>query len=301
MGSSLKVGVYVDVENIRRNGGMGMRFDVLRQFAARDGAEVIRLNAYLGHDRRRAEKDPDYQRKVGDFYARIREFGYKVCQKEVKWFRTDENELVSKANADLDLAVDLLIQSEKLDRVMLVSGDGDFVRVVRAAQNRGSRVEVVAFDNVSHDLREEADMFISGYLVPNLLLPSTNQLDSPPAWGLAGSRVRGTCYSYKAQKGYGFLRVLKDMSGPLWNTDPRAPSSPYLSVFFHISSLREPFPAEQLPSYQQVFEFTLLPTDRGDGGFQAVEMIPMGRRSRPPLRTDEQPPVEGVVVEEEGQ
>jgi hypothetical protein len=37
--SGLRVGVYVDVENIARNGGRGMRFDVLRDYACRDGAE----------------------------------------------------------------------------------------------------------------------------------------------------------------------------------------------------------------------------------------------------------------------
>ena len=31
------------------------------------------------------------------------------------------------------------------------------------------RVEVVAFENVSQSRREEADMFLSGYLIPNLL------------------------------------------------------------------------------------------------------------------------------------
>ena len=46
---------------------------------------------------------------------------------------------------------------------------GDFVGVVSAAQGRGCRVEVVAFDTGSADLRHECDQFISGYLVPGLL------------------------------------------------------------------------------------------------------------------------------------
>ena len=36
------------------------------------------------------------------------------------------------------------------------TGDGDFVQVVRALQNKGCRVEVLAFDNVSEELRREA-------------------------------------------------------------------------------------------------------------------------------------------------
>ena len=46
----LRAGVYVDVENVARNGGRGMRFDCLRHYAARDGAEAIHLNAYLAFD-----------------------------------------------------------------------------------------------------------------------------------------------------------------------------------------------------------------------------------------------------------
>ena len=54
-------------------------------------------------------------------------------------------------------------------RVVLITGDGDFVQVVRALQNMGCRVELVAFQNVSYDLRCEADLFIPGFLIPGLL------------------------------------------------------------------------------------------------------------------------------------
>jgi uncharacterized LabA/DUF88 family protein len=100
------------------------------------------------------------------FFAVLRDFGYKVIQKEVKWFTDEDGNQVAKANADLDLAVDALMQSDNLDRVVLVTGDGDFVQVVRALQNKGCRVEVVAFRNVSSELRREADLFYSGQRSP---------------------------------------------------------------------------------------------------------------------------------------
>lgn len=49
--SLLKVGVYIDVSNLVMNGGFGMRYEVLRQFACRDGAVPMRLNAYVSFDR----------------------------------------------------------------------------------------------------------------------------------------------------------------------------------------------------------------------------------------------------------
>jgi len=55
--------------------------------------------------------------------------GYKVIEKRVKWFVDEAGNRYGKANADLDMAVDVLLQSENLDRVLLITGDGDFVQV----------------------------------------------------------------------------------------------------------------------------------------------------------------------------
>ncbi len=170
--STARVGVYVDVANINRNGGYGMGYEVLREFACRDNAEAVRLNAYVSFDAEKARRDSYYRNRTNSFYSVLRDFGYKVIQKEVKWFTDEDGNRVAKANADLDLAVDALLQSENLDRVLLVTGDGDFVQVVRALQNKGCRVEVVAFKNVSSELRREADMFMSD---------GSRQAWSPPA------------------------------------------------------------------------------------------------------------------------
>ena len=47
-----RIGVYVDSMNIMRNGGYGMRYEVIRRFADRDGDEAMRLNAYVAIGRR---------------------------------------------------------------------------------------------------------------------------------------------------------------------------------------------------------------------------------------------------------
>ena len=147
--SHAKVGVYVDAANISRNGGQRMQYDVLREFACRDHAEPLRLNVYLTYDEERAETNAVYRDKARAYQSALRELGYKVIEKRVKWFQDEAGNRYGKANADLDMAVDVLLQSENLDRVLLVTGDGDFVQVVRALQNKGCRVETLAFDNVS--------------------------------------------------------------------------------------------------------------------------------------------------------
>jgi uncharacterized LabA/DUF88 family protein len=275
--TSNKVGIYVDAANLARNGGYGMRYDVLREFACRGSAEPVRLNAYVTFDAERAEQDLAYKQGQYDFYSLLRDFGYKVIQKNVKWYSDEHGNRFGKANADLDMAVDALLQSENLDRVLLATGDGDFIRVVQALQNKGCRVEIVSFENVSAELRREADIFMSGYLIPNLL-PISSQRGAP-SWAEMGSRVRGVCYTHTG-KGYGFLRYMKTIAPELWRIDSRQANSPYESVFFHDSQIPEEVHPSELPSRSIIFEFELAKAEGRESGVQAMNMQLVSPRRR---------------------
>jgi uncharacterized LabA/DUF88 family protein len=248
-----------------------MGYEVLREFACRDKGEALRLNAYVSYDAEKARREAYYNQRTNSFYSVLRDFGYKVIQKEVKWFTDEDGNRVAKANADLDLAVDALLQSENLDRVLLVTGDGDFVQVVRALQNKGCRVEVVAFRNVSSDLRREADMFVSGYLIPNLL-PVEVKTGEENIWGEVEHRVRGICYYHKND--FGFMRFLKRIDQNLWMTDAKHPESPYGTAWFHDSSLPNGLGstiAADLPSRKYIFEFKLMRAEH-ERGLRAVDI-----------------------------
>lgn len=272
--SNSKVGVYIDAQNISMNGGFGMQFDVLREFACREGAEAIRLNAYVSYDPKKAENDQSYKRKVNEFYSKLRDLGYKVIQKHVKWYVDEAGTPYGKANADLDMAVDALLQSNNLDRILLLTGDGDFVQVVRALQNKGCRIEIIAFNNVSSELRKEADMFMYGYLIPDLL-PIAENRKTKKTWGELGSRVRGNCYSYKEDSNFGFFRFLTSIAPNLWISDARNSDSSYESVFFHGSNLPPGFSVNRLPSRNLCFEFNLI--QGKDKGFTAKNIEIVGK------------------------
>ena len=257
--SSSKVGIYVDVSYIYNNGGQKMQYDVLREFACRDFSEPMRMNAYVSYDRERSEWDENYRKGTQNFYSALRDMGYKVIVKDIQWFEDESGNRYGKANADLDLAVDALLQSANLDRVLLASGDGDFVQVVRALQDKGCRVEVVALDNVSSRLRHEADFYLSGYLIPNLI-PSTNSKPDQPVWGELSSRVRGWCY-WHSDQGYGFIRYIKNVASGLWLTDTRHPDSPYATAFFHDSTLPDTVRPINLPSRNYILEMELIKSD----------------------------------------
>ncbi|MBW7959190.1 MAG: NYN domain-containing protein [Anaerolineae bacterium] len=269
--SNSRIGVYVDTANMYRNGGFRMRYDVLREFACRDGADPVRLNAYVSFDADRARTDSVYARNTQRFYSLLRDFGFKVVIKEVRWYEDENGKRYGKADADLDLAVDMLLQSENLDRVMLVTGDGDFARLVSAVQNRGCRVEVVSLDNASADLRRESDSFISGYLVPNLVPTASGASSSGDEldWGEIGSTVRGTCYFHKQDYGFGFMRFLRVAGPKLWLTDTQHPDSPYETAYFHDSNLPKNVDPQLLPSYNHVFQFELAESRHPSGKYEA--------------------------------
>ena len=262
MSEYLKVGVFVDAENIKFNGGYQLRYDVLRRFAARNGGTLLRLNTYLAFDQERAKEDPDYAKKSNIYQQMVRDYGWKIIVKHVRRFTDEEGNVTTKANADLDLAVDAMLQAENLDQILLVTGDGDFLQVVTALQNRGCRVELLGFKNVSKQLQRQVDAFYRGFMVPDLL-PFAHEPRNE--WGAPGSCVRGVCTKWFSDKGYGFLRFIRNISPNLWITDPRDSESPYESVFCHANELAENLNPEELMSRETIVEFYLEKSEVDEG------------------------------------
>ncbi len=202
MNTSLKVGVFVDAENIKFNGGYQLRYDILRRFAARNDGTLLRLNTYIAYDQERAKEDPDYAKKSNVYQQMVRDYGWKIIVKPVRRFIDDEGNVTTKANADLELAVDAMLQVENLDLVLLVTGDGDFLQVVTALQNRGCRVELLGFENVSKQLQRQVDAFYRGFLIPDLLpFPIPSNVLNGAHWNQpsvefvpSGSQTRDTVF-----------------------------------------------------------------------------------------------------------
>ena len=234
----LKTGIYVDAENIRLSGGYGMRYDVLADLGNCGLSTLLRANSYLAEDRTRTSEDRDYRQKVYRYHNVIRQCGFKVIKKYVKHFIDDEGILTTKANADMDLAIDALLQARNLDRIILLTGDGDFIRLVLALQNMGCRVEVIGFNNVSQELKQTADSYLSGFLIPGLL----PMIDQDGDQG----RQRGFVSNYNNGRGFGFMRYFELTPQGLL---PQ-------SLFFHCSNAQ--VSSDTLfQDPDKVFEFTI--------------------------------------------
>lgn len=252
----LRGGVFLDIENLTRNGGRSMRFDTVLRLAAAQagGVTVLRANAYLAADVERERVDAPHRQGKEKYRNALRHAGFHLVIKEVRWFQSEDGERVSKANADLDLAIDAMTQSENLDYVLLGTGDGDFVRLVRALQTRGKRVDVLAFDNVSYDLRREADAFHHGYLLPDMFY-------DPPAAGDGPPRHRGAFFQVHPDRGFGMI---------LCRTGLKPGDTQ--EVFCHINEFlpdARPNSLQTVYENETVLEFDLVPSAKNECRFDA--------------------------------
>ena len=158
-----KVGVFLDVPNLiyaAEQIGVRVHFGKLLDYLT-DGRQLVRATAYAP-----ITDDPQTRFEAQRFVLPVNNQGYKIVTKP--WKRFSDGSM--KANFDIELAVDILTMSDRLDIVALLSGDGDFRRVCELVESRGVRVEVVAFSqSTAMELRAVADSYIDLSTILNLV------------------------------------------------------------------------------------------------------------------------------------
>jgi len=147
-----RVGVLVDVSNLYHSaralykGRVNFK-SVLDE--AVSGRQLIRAIAYV--------IAADVPEEKG-FFEALKNTGFEVKSKDLQIFPGG----VKKGDWDVGIAMDGVILAPKLDVLVLVTGDGDYVPFVSyLSKNRGVRVEVISFGrSTSQKLIEEADSFL---------------------------------------------------------------------------------------------------------------------------------------------
>ena len=91
--------------------------------------------------------------------------GFTLVTKPAKEFTDAQGRRKIKGNMDIELAVDMMEMVERLDHVVLFSGDGDFRSLIEAVQRKGVRTTVVSSVRTSppmiaDELRRQADHFV---------------------------------------------------------------------------------------------------------------------------------------------
>ena len=91
--------------------------------------------------------------------------GFTMVTKPAKEFIDSMGRRKVKGNMDIELAVDAMEMADRIDHMVLFSGDGDFRPLVAGMQRKGVRVSVVSTIRsqppmIADELRRQADNFI---------------------------------------------------------------------------------------------------------------------------------------------
>lgn len=146
-----KVGVLVDVANLYHsaknlyNGRVEFK-EALKH--AVNGRNLIRAIAYVI----KTETEEEAQ-----FFEALLQQGFEVKTKDLQVFAGG----AKKADWDVGITVDAIKMADKLDSIILLTGDGDYIPLVFYLQNKGCLVEVGAFhQTTSSKLIDVADDFL---------------------------------------------------------------------------------------------------------------------------------------------
>jgi uncharacterized LabA/DUF88 family protein len=162
-----RVGVFVDVQNLyysaRNVYKSKVDFRAILKEAIK-GKNLIRAIAYVIRADVKDEKN---------FFDALKNIGYEVKEKDLQVFYGG----AKKGDWDIGIAMDLIELAPKLDTVILVSGDGDFVPLVRHLKHAlGCYVEVMAFGkSSSQKLIEAADNYFDLDSDPQKFLMQTGK------------------------------------------------------------------------------------------------------------------------------
>ncbi len=145
-----RIALFVDAQNLYYSARMGfaakVNYEKLLKLIV-ENRTLIRAYAYI-------VQPPDGD--VKPFAMSLEHIGYIVKIKDVRT-RSDGS---AKANWDMGMALDILGILDRVDTIVLASGDGDFVPLVDFIKTKSKRVEIFAFaENTAYDLKEKADKF----------------------------------------------------------------------------------------------------------------------------------------------
>ncbi len=86
------------------------------------------------------------------FYCKLEKFGYALFLKPVKRYEQEDGTFRRKANCDVEMTFRLMREESNFDRAIILSGDGDFLPVLRHLKKNGK--EVIIFSRGPRTAKE---------------------------------------------------------------------------------------------------------------------------------------------------
>lgn len=78
------------------------------------------------------------------FYLKLHQFGYRLYLKPVKLYNQEDGSTKRKANCDVEMAFYLMKEKDNYDKVIILSGDGDFLPVLKYLKSTDKEVIILS-------------------------------------------------------------------------------------------------------------------------------------------------------------
>jgi len=134
--SDQRVGVLVDIQNLYYSAKVLYKKKVNFNAILKEGTNERKLIRAIGYGVKTIEGAEK------NFFEALEKGGYDIKTKDLQIFPDGSK----KGDWDVGIAVDAIKMANKMDVIVLVSGDGDFIPLIQYLQSTyGCRVEIVAF------------------------------------------------------------------------------------------------------------------------------------------------------------
>lgn len=158
----IRVGIYIDGSNLYyggRKAGWQLDYAKLKAFIERK-YEIVVINYYnsIGYEKDvegKYIKDQQgkyvFNKATLKFEGHLKKIGIKIISKPLKF--VNGNESIATNKLDGDIMIEALLDRDKWDELILMSGDSDFERLIKEIISLKKYVHIFSFESrISHEL-----------------------------------------------------------------------------------------------------------------------------------------------------
>lgn len=171
-----RTAIFIDGSNLWATAqALGFRID-FRKFMDKLSKRcyLAAINYYTA-----VQEDANGHQNIRGFIDILSHQGYRVIEKKAKTYHSETLGPITKGNMDVDMACDMLDIGPYVDRVVMVTGDCDFLPVVERLHRIGRRITVISTIKTrpamcSEELLKAVDDFVDlADMIPAIMRQST--------------------------------------------------------------------------------------------------------------------------------
>ena len=149
-----KVIIFIDGSNTyfaQKKSGFWLDWVKVKRFFEKQ-YQVLEYRYYIGIR--------PYDRKMQKFIRKLKKIGFRVITKPVKIIVNENGDKVEKANFDVEITADVLINLKKIDTVIMFSGDSDFNYLCKLIHGESKKIYFFSSKKtLAWELRKTSDGF----------------------------------------------------------------------------------------------------------------------------------------------